>query len=56
MKKINTSYNSVVEEVMEMVFTSVETSKRYSEPQTFREGWSHVDDIEQKGWQEAIQK
>ena len=56
MKKINTSYNPIVEEVMEMVFTSVETSRRYNEPQTFREGWNHVDDIEQKGWQEAIQK
>ena len=56
MKKINTGYNPVVEEVMEMGFTSVETSKIYSEPQTFREGWNHVDDIERKGWQEAIQK
>ena len=56
MKKINTSYNPVDEEVMEMVFTLVETSKRYSEPQTFREGLNHVDDIEQKGWREAIQK
>ena len=57
MNRLNTSYNPVVEEVTEMAFAFVGiTSSGYNEPQSFNEGWNHVDDVERKGWQGAIQK
>ena len=49
MNRLNTSYNPIVEEVTEMAFALVgATSSGYNEPQSFNEGWNHVDDIKRK--------
>jgi hypothetical protein len=57
MNRLNTSYNPVVKEVTEMAFACIgATISGNNDPQSFNEGWNHVDDVKREGWQDAIQK
>ena len=55
LKRLNASYNPLIQEVTDMAFVSA-TESDYLEPQTFSEAWEHPDATEREGWRAGIRK